>query len=357
MKWTKKQGLKIAIITCLLLLLLLSFFMKNPQLFSFYEQFVFLPYQQFRSAIFNIIPFSFGDIFYAFLLVVLLFSLFRLFRFLFRWKKQKIEVGKCFFRSVASLLFIYVLYFYSWGANYNRAKLWVPSQEDTVWNTEKLVALNDTLINALNIIQLDKNKSTSLPEMNKKVRAVYQNNLGKQTPDLQVKSTLLGNMIFYLGIQGYYNPFSGEAQFAKSLPQFMWGFVIAHEMAHQAGIAAEGEANFMAYVMCTKSNDLDLKYSAYFNLFLYANRELERTDSVLAAQKLQLLKPKNLENINNLKQFRLQFKSVFRGTALSIYNWMLQSQGQSKGLKSYGDISRLVYFWEAGGEPDVQLYK
>ncbi len=345
---------KQVLILLLLLLFILSFFFKNDTIFSLYERYCFLPYQQLRSWILNRVPFSVGDILYSLLFVVLIISIVRLISYLTRWRRKKVELRKLALRSIVSLSVIYLLYFYSWGANYSRDKIWQPTT-DTAWSLEQLSALNDTLISSLNLLP-GYDHTLSLMETNGLVKKVYEGYWGKNVPDLQVKPSLFGSSMYYIGIQGYYNPLTGEAQFAKSLPVFMWGFVLAHEMAHQTGVAAEGEANFMAYVMCIKSQNESLKYSAYFNLLLYANRELSGKDSVLAEQKLNLLKPEVLHDMEELKEMRSKYKSIFRGTALAIYNWMLQSQGQKKGLKSYSDISRLVYLWEHAQEPEIKLY-
>lgn len=345
---------KVALVVLLALLFLLSFFFKNDTIFSLYERYCFLPYQQLRSWLLNRVPFSVGDILYSLLFIVLVISLGRLCSYLIRWRRKKAELRKLLLRSIVSLSVVYLLYFYSWGANYARNRIWQPTT-DTAWSLEQLTALNDTLISSLNILP-DYDQTLSLKETNALVKNVYEGYWGKSVPDLQVKPSLFGSSMYYIGIQGYYNPLTGEAQFAQSLPVFMWGFVLAHEMAHQAGVAAEGEANFMAYVMCVKSKHESLKYSAYFNLLLYANRELARKDSVLAEQKLNLLKPEVLQDMEELKTMRGQYKSIFKGTALAIYNWMLQSQGQKKGLKSYSDISRLVYLWEHAQEPEIKLY-
>ncbi|OJV55300.1 MAG: hypothetical protein BGO31_20400 [Bacteroidetes bacterium 43-16] len=343
-----------ALLILLALLLLLSFFFKNSTIFSIYERYCFLPYQQLRSWILNVIPFSVGDILYSLLFLVLLFTIIRLISYLLQWKRKKRQLRDLLLRSVVSLSVVYLLYFYSWGANYARHKIWQPTT-DTAWSIDQLAALNDTLISSLNILP-DYDHSLGLQETNTLVKHAYENYWGNRVPELKVKPSLFGSSMYYIGIQGYYNPLTGEAQFAKSLPVFMWGFVLAHEMAHQTGVAAEGEANFMAYVMCVKSGHQSLKYSAYFNLLLYANRELSRKDSLMAAQKLDLLRPEVRKDMAELEEMRGKYKSVFKGTALAIYNWMLQSQGQKKGLKSYSDISRLVYLWENAQEPQISLY-
>ncbi len=335
-------------------LMLFSFFIKGNHLFYFYEQNIFLPYQKFRAILLSHISFSLGDILYIFIIIGILIFIVYCIIYFKRCLQKKANWSGFIFPTIITILSIYLIYFFSWGANYNRQSIWKP-QEEHQWSKDKLVLLNNFLIDKLNSLE-EIPGTYDLSTINQEIRTVYQNEYGNKIPYLEVKPSLFSNLIFHLGIQGYYNPISGEAQFAKQLPSFMWGFVIAHEMAHQAGIAAEGDANMMAYVICMKSKIDHLKYSAYFNLFLYANKELSKMDSTLAFQKKELLTISNKNNIEYLKNLRLQYKSIFRGTVLDIYDWALKIQGQKQGLNSYNDISRLIYFWEMEGNPKMKLY-
>ena len=47
-------------------------------------------------------------------------------------------------------------------------------------------------------------------------------------------------------------------------------YTIAHEMAHQLGYASETEANFIAFVVATETDDPMLKYSMLLQMFTYA---------------------------------------------------------------------------------------
>jgi hypothetical protein len=68
-----------------------------------------------------------------------------------------------------------------------------------------------------------------------------------------------------LGISGIYFPFTAEPNYNADVPDFQLPFTIAHEMAHQRGVARESEANFVAYVVCVKSRDPFVRYSGYRN--------------------------------------------------------------------------------------------
>ena len=68
-----------------------------------------------------------------------------------------------------------------------------------------------------------------------------------------------------LGISGIYSPFTAEPNYNTDIPDFQMPFLIAHEMAHQRGVARESEANFVAYVVCVNSRDPFVRYSGFRN--------------------------------------------------------------------------------------------
>ena len=58
-----------------------------------------------------------------------------------------------------------------------------------------------------------------------------------------------------MGFSGYLNPFTLEAHINSTLPKISLPITIAHEMAHQNGIAAENDANFMGFKQCYTHTD------------------------------------------------------------------------------------------------------
>ena len=85
-----------------------------------------------------------------------------------------------------------------------------------------------------------------------------------------LKKAIFPNLGDYIGFLAYYQPITGEAIVRSDLPMFTQPYTIAHEMAHQLGYASETEANFIAFVVATKSKDPYLKYSMLLQMFTYA---------------------------------------------------------------------------------------
>lgn len=85
----------------------------------------------------------------------------------------------------------------------------------------------------------------------------------------------------YLGITGIYTYFTGEANVNMTYPDYDVVFTAAHELSHQRGILRENEANFMAYLACSRSEDAYLRYSAALNMYQYVGSALYRTNKDL----------------------------------------------------------------------------
>ena len=67
----------------------------------------------------------------------------------------------------------------------------------------------------------------------------------------------------YTHISGMYTFFTGEANVNVNYPDFIMVSSAAHEMAHQRGVGKEDEANFVAFLVCTLSDDPYIRYCGY----------------------------------------------------------------------------------------------
>lgn len=352
-----KQGKFIRILLIVILLigiLAISLLTNSESGFDFYTHYIFIPLQNLRGKLFYNLPFSIGDVVYIGAFLWLLISLGKLIYLLITFRKNKQRLMLYTLNSAIVLLAVYFSFLILWGSNYKRTQLSQQFFQENKWDSTQLLSLNNYLLTELSAYDSGQRK-LDLKTYNQLIFKDYQSQFGA-TPLLSVKPTLYGHLFNYFGIQGFYNPFSGEGQIVHRLPDFMWPFVIAHEMAHQTGIANEGEANFLAYITCIKSDVTEIRYSGFFNLFLYANSELARKDSISAKKVFEQLPAFSKNNLITLKEMRKQYKSVFRGVSLDVYNWFLQNQGLEEGLASYGKISKWVYAWEQQGQPKVVLY-
>jgi hypothetical protein len=314
---------------------------------DFYIVDIFLPLQKWRNSLFNRVSISIGDILYLLLFLLFLLLLIRLVYFGFTFRKNKIYFGLELVRVVTFLLVLYSAFLILWGGNYYRPALsakW--DYKSTKWDTAGLIRLNEFLIEKMNETEDSALVYPDLKTLNVQTNRYYHQQFGRQLPSLKVKATALGYLLNYIGVHGYYNPFSGESQFNRFIPDFMHPFVISHEMAHQAGIAAEDDANLLAYIIGVRSEDPAFRYSAYFNLFLYAFSDLKDRNNLAAGRLLQRLNPQSRKDLLTLKEMYERYKSSLRGFSNSLYDEYLILHGQQKGLNSYNEVTHWVFYWE-----------
>ena len=82
-----------------------------------------------------------------------------------------------------------------------------------------------------------------------------------------------------LDFTGIFCPFTAESNVNMDSPACLLPATVAHELAHQRGIAREDEANFIAYLVCISSDDAYIRYSGYLNMFEYVGSALNGADS------------------------------------------------------------------------------
>jgi hypothetical protein len=150
-----------------------------------------------------------------------------------------------------------------------------------------------------------------------------------------VKTPLLTGLYEWLGIAGYYFPFTGEGNVRAGIPAIDYPKILAHEKTHQRGVARESEANFWGYLAAVHSNDALARYSAY----RFANRqmvsELARIDPESAIQMARRRLPGVQRDIDHSRQYWQSFRG--RGTSIgtSVNNAFLRSNRVEGGVRSY----------------------
>ena len=74
-------------------------------------------------------------------------------------------------------------------------------------------------------------------------------------------------------IQGYYFPFSMEANYNKVMGILNMPSTICHELSHLRGYIFEDEANFISYLACVNSEDIFIQYSGYLSVLYYLDND------------------------------------------------------------------------------------
>lgn len=200
-----------------------------------------------------------------------------------------------------------------------------------------------------NIDFLDKDFSQmpySREEMNRKLLKAYQNFSQKYTflstfPS-RVKPVMLSEWMSYTHITGVYSYFTGEANLNVNFPDYTLPFTAAHELAHQRGIARENEANFVAFLVCTESEDPYIRYSGYLSLYEFVASALYRADWELYKQSYATLELQVRYEEYAYNQFYQKYQNSKLGSISNAVNDTYLKANGTEGTRSYGLVVDLA---------------
>ncbi len=346
--WYYKQKL-IVLVILLLLAIAGTWYLSDCSCHAdMYNEYVFQPFQLFRNLIFGNIPFSIGDVMYVSWGIGLLLLIVRWIYYLFHMQSHATTLRYAIIKASLKLSVLYLLFMIGWGGNYYKeplAEYWQLERQD--WNDSSIIAFDKYLVQQLNAMA-PYYKHYRFKEVARKAKAYYKQHTDcyHNAKGLDAKPSLFGNWLQYMGVQGYYNPFTGEGQVNKGELHFMLPYIVSHEIAHQVGVGAEDDANLLAYALAVNSQDSSFMYSAYLNLWLYTHMQLRMRDTVAANNIKKELNPITLLHLNELRKQRRKYRSKLGAYTGDVYDQYLKLNGQKDGIESYDKVTVSAWLWE-----------
>ncbi len=341
---------KLILVALLPIQILVLQLLKNVPEFieSFYSTGIFPVISKISRYIFGWIPFSIGDLFYFFLILLLI-------RWFYKNIKRIKTDTKYFILDVFSTLsIVYLVFNLLWGLNYYRVPLHQTLSLGTDYNTEKLIATTKRLIKKSNEMhrQLDFHDTIQIEspydhkQIFKKTLNGYQN-LAKKHPNLNynplsLKKSTWSLGLTYMGYSGYYNPFTGEAQVNGLIKLHKFPVVSCHEQAHQLGYAAENEANFIAALATINNEDEFIQYTGYIFALRYCVNEIARRDLDTYRELLKTINPGILKSYKEMRDFWKSYENPFEVVSKLFWDQFLKANNQSNGIKSYSYMVALI---------------
>ncbi len=160
-------------------------------------------------------------------------------------------------------------------------------------------------------------------------------------------SKVLSSMTF----TGFFFPFTAEANINIDSPACMIPSTIAHEIAHQRGVAQEDEANFVAVLACLEDGSSVYCYSACLMAYIHLSNALYSADYDAWLDNYYTLSPDIIADLQNNNQYWDRYRdTVVNSASDAVYTGLLHSYGQTDGLKTYGKCIDLLvahYYDEA----------
>lgn len=339
-------------LTLLAGILLIKVFARNDfHVERYYSTGVYKVFSSALRLLFGWIPFSWGDIVYFMAGIWLVWKLITNLIQIFRKKYNRSLLYQKMAKLAILMGLIYIIFNLEWGLNYNRKGIaWQLHLETEPYDTTDLKMIEGKLLEKVNatkaILVAHRDHYPNNRELFYRAGRCYQFASDSlkflSYRNLSVKSSLYGKLGDYLGFTGYYNPFTGEAQVNTTVPQFLRPYVTLHEMGHQLGYAKEDEANFSGYLAAAYGRDTLFQYSAYLDLFIYANRELYFMDSAAAKTFGKELAPAVISDLKEWRRFNEKYTSVMEPAINWIYGKYLEENQQPKGLRSYNEVVEML---------------
>jgi hypothetical protein len=332
---------------------------------SFYTQGLFRVGSSCLRFLFGRLPFALGEMVYIIMIILLIINIINKFNLLKNFNRfsQKIRFILMHLSWVGIKLF--VVFQLIWGFNYLQPDLssdfhlTIQNPKDAEVAISEMTALTYEFIDELNQIKkallLKKGIEPNFEQVVVDVQQAY-NKLAKDHPRFKIQYQSIKKAIFpyfgdYIGFLAFYQPITGEAIIRSDLPILTQPYTIAHEMAHQLGYASETEANFIAFVVASETNDPFLRYSMLLQMFSYAqdaqllllagNRGFDAWKAQIEKNKA-LISPAVLKDRANIKAFFAARADKQIQASSQLYDQFLKWNQQAAGLASYADVLKWV---------------
>lgn len=183
-------------------------------------------------------------------------------------------------------------------------------------------------------------------ELNEKLMQAYDKACDKygfiQRLDSNVKRVMLSEPMTYTHISGVYSFFTGEANLNTNFPDYSLPNTAAHELAHQRGIAREDEANFVAFLVCSESDDAYLRYSAYLNLYEHVASALYGANRDYYATVYYELPSNARQELVAFSKFFDKYRDNVASDVSGTINDTFLTLNGTEGTKSYGMVVDLA---------------
>ena len=311
---------------------------------------------QLGSTLSGWVPFSLAELCIIGLILLAVYLVIRLIRSLHSTQRKKSVEVVSFLSTIGAVASVLYLFFVlNCGLNYNRSSF-TDYSGLTVRpsSVQELEALCAELVEQVNILrpamQEDASGVTALPQSSfqtaQKAKEAFDA-LSQNYPVLegsyaQPKPVLFSYLMSYTQITGFFFPFTFEANVNILAPDYTIPATMCHELAHLRGFMREDEANFIGYLACMASDQLELQYSGTMLALLHSMNSLYTEDYEAFLALYQQYDAGVRRDFDYNNWYWQQFEGPVAEVSDAINDTYLKINHQSDGVKSYGRMVDLL---------------
>jgi hypothetical protein len=261
---------------------------------------------------------------------------------------RKLSLRKAGRRLLLSALWLLTWFYLSWGVAYFRHDFYTrfemtPPVADADFLTSLTLSFIDSLNNAylarpvFDADAIDRDIEQNYEARHRELHLPYP--CGKR----RTKSTLLEPLMTRSGISGFFDPFFNEVQLNGYLLPQGYPFTLAHEKAHQLGIAGEAECNFYAAVICTESRHPLVRYSGYLQTVSYLLGSLRKLSPDDYPRIVATIDARVIDDYRSIQEhWNKGIHEDISAIQGKIYNSYLKTNKQAAGIRSYSEMVGLL---------------
>lgn len=335
-------------------ILLFQLFKTNRQVMNFIADYITSPIKRCGAAICDIVPFSVSEwVIYGLIAAVIIFIVL-LIKAIKRSRGNRVLTAckrlLCF--GCAVLLF-YDGFVYLWGVNYytdsfqDKSGIYAQAVEQ-----EQLIKVTELFAKGLNaaaegVVRAENGVySEPTKEIIAQSKGVFKNIYDEfpflQGDDVTPKPFVFSELLSLLETTGFFFPWLGESNFNSHSPKAAYPATIAHELAHQRGIASEQEANFVAILACIESEHAAYRYSGYMLGYVYLNNALYSANYSEWERIFSSLSASVRADMTFANEYWAKYETPISQVADAVSDSRLKNYGQELGIKSYGAVTDLL---------------
>lgn len=298
--------------------------------------------------VFGGLPFSIAELLIYILIVGLIICVIKVFR-------GKMKAETLFGGTIVLASVLFFLYVTNCGINYHRDSFSeCVGMEISAYSVEDLTGVCLRLTEDVNQIstQVKRNEQGLMMLNNTAQKGAVEamHALGKVYEVMngyypQPKRLTVPWILAVQQLSGIYSPFTIEANYNSGMVDYNIPFTMCHELSHLRGFMQEEEANFIAYLACMNSSDMEFQYSGSLLAWIYCTNVLYKVDrDAWSVIRGSLLKEVNIDLKAN-SEYWDQYEGTVSEIQEKVNDTYLKANGQEDGVKSYSRMVDLMVMY------------